>query len=110
MSGESLIERVDASNTHFKRTFLKLKPDIIKEARQAIGLLVLVDVNNPPARLHLHPLTGKTVTSVLDPSKRVKVYTFHLTSNDSWKASFTLENGIAYLRLCGPHDQVDKSP
>lgn len=59
---------------------------------------------------HLHALTGKTVRSALDPAKQVKVYTFHLTSNDSWKASFTLEEGCAYLRYCGEHDAVDDAP
>ena len=110
MTEENLIQRIDAGNIVFKRSFAKLKPDILKEARQAIGQLLLVDVNNPSARLHLHPLTSKIVPSVLDPSRRVKVYTFHLTSNDTWKASFTLENGTAFLRLCGPHDRIDDNP
>lgn len=57
MSG-SIITRIDANNHQFQRTFGALKPDVLKEARQAIGMLVLVDVANPPARLHLHPLKG----------------------------------------------------
>jgi hypothetical protein len=73
-------------------------------------MLILVDVENPPGRLHLHPLTDKMVTSVLDERRRVKVYTFHLTSNDAWKASFTLEQGTAFLRACGPHDKIDANP
>lgn len=110
MSAKNKILRVDAGNTHFQRTFDSLKPDIKKEAIKALGQLILVDVENPPARLHLHPLTSKTVCSALDRSKKVKVYTFHLTSNDSYKASFTLEDGTAYLRACGSHDLIDSNP
>lgn len=106
----STITRVDGSNSAFQRSFRALKPEIQKEARHAIGLLFMVDIEAPPARLHLHPLKGKTVPSVLDPGKKVKVYTFHLTSNDAWKASFTLEDGTAYLRYCGPHDKIDQAP
>lgn len=110
MSGRHIVLRCDFGNAAFQRSYQALKPDIRKEAVRAIGLLALVDVENPPARLHLHPLTGKSVPSALDPSKKVKVYTFHLTSNDTWKASFTLEDGTAYLRACGPHDAIDKTP
>ncbi|MDP2434095.1 MAG: hypothetical protein Q8O33_19040 [Pseudomonadota bacterium] len=110
MSGVNTITTIDANNSAFQRSYQGIKPDIRREAQQAIGMLLCVDVDNPPARLHLHTLTSKTVPSVLAPGKRVKVYTFHLTSNDAWKASFTLENGTAYLRLCGPHDKIDKNP
>ena len=40
----------------------------------------------------------------------MKVYTFHLTSNDAYKASFTFEEGCAYMRSCGTHDEIDKDP
>jgi len=106
----ALITRVDGNNTAFQRTFRALQPDVQREARVAIGLLFMVDVLAPPARLHLHPLKSKMVPSAIDGSKKVKVYTFHLTSNDAWKASFTLEDGTAYLRACGPHDRIDQSP
>lgn len=105
-----LVLRVDCSNTAFQRSYRALSPDVRKEAIKALGLLLLVDVEHPPARLHLHPLTGKTVPSVLHAGRQVKVYTFHLTGNDAWKASFTLEDGTAYLRACGPHDAIDKKP
>jgi len=106
----NVILRIDAGNTAFQRAFSRLKPDIRKQANAALGALLTVDVEFPPAKLHLHPLTGKLVPSALDPTNRVKVYTCHITSNDSHKASFTLENGTAYLRVCGPHDEVDDSP
>ncbi len=106
----ALITRVDGNNSAFQRSFKALQPDIQKEAHIAIGLLFMADLCAPPARLHLHPLKSKLVPSVLDAGKKVKVYTFHLTSNDAWKASFTLEEGTAYLRACGPHDRIDQSP
>ena len=104
------ITAIDGGNTAFLRSFQKLAPDIRKEAARAIALLLYVDVRSPPARLHLHTLTNRLVPSALDAGKRVKVYTFHLTGNDAWKASFTLEAGTAYLRACGPHDALDKAP
>lgn len=109
-SAGNIILRCDFGNVVFQRSFKALKHDVNKEARRAMGELVLVDVDSPPAKLHLHMLTNKTVPSALDPSKQVKVYTFHITSNDAWKASFTLENGTAFLRACGPHDKIDKTP
>lgn len=105
-----IIERIDASSKTFIRSFQGLAPDVRKEAIRALGMLLLLDVRAAPARLHLHTLTGRTVPAVLNPARRVKVYTFHLTGNDAWKASFTLEDGTAYLRACGPHDALDKAP
>lgn len=105
-----LITKIDGNNSAFQRSFRNLQPDTQKEARTALGLLFMADLTAPPARLHLHPLKSKLVPSALDASKKVKVYTFHLTSNDAWKASFTLEEGTAYLRACGPHDRIDQAP
>lgn len=105
-----IIERIDLENPRFQKSFFKLPPTVAKEAHQAIGLLVLADILNPPARLHLHPLTSKAVPSRVDPTKKVKVYTIHLTSNDSHKASFTFEDRTAFMRYCGNHDEIDKNP
>lgn len=68
-----------------------------------------MDVNNPPAKLHFHPLRDRMVRSMVDPLKKIRVYTIHLTSNDKYKASFTIEGGTAYMRVCGEHD-IDKNP
>lgn len=72
--------------------------------------LLLVDIDNPPAKLHLHAMTQVGVASALDPRKLVKVYSLHLTSNDAYKASFTYEDGCAYFRNCGTHEEIDKNP
>jgi hypothetical protein len=109
MSGKLIVTAINVENPTFQRTFRKLPPDILKEAKKALGELLLTDILDPPAKLHLHPLTSKSVPSRLDPAKKVKVYTIHLTSNDSYKASFTFENGVAYMRVCGEHDDIDKS-
>lgn len=105
-----IIERIDLENPRFKKSFFKLPPTVAKEAHVAIGLLVLADILNPPARLHLHSLASKTVQSRIAPTKKVKVYTIHLTSNDSHKASFTFEDRTAFMRYCGTHDEIDKNP
>lgn len=110
MSGQNIIYRVDCGNEIFQRTFRKLKPQHLKEARAAIGLLIMMDTDAPPAKLHFHPLKDLKVPSVLDPKVKVKVYTIHIASDDSHKASFTLEDGTAYMRVCGTHDHIDKHP
>jgi hypothetical protein len=105
-----IIERIDLENPRFKKSFTKLPPTVAREAHLAIGLLVLADIMNPPARLHMHALANKMVPSRLDPMKKVKVYTIHLSSNDSHKASFTFEDRTAFMRHCGTHDEIDKNP
>lgn len=110
MAEITVIKAVDVGNETFQRLYKKLTHDVLKQAKAAIGELLLVDVANAPAKLHLHTLTDKLVPSHKDPKKKVKVYTFHITRDDKYKASFTLEDGVAYMRVCGEHDSVDKSP
>ncbi|MEO8839000.1 MAG: hypothetical protein ABI351_09835 [Herbaspirillum sp.] len=110
MIGKSLVTTVDCNNPTFLKTFAKLKPHQAKEARFMLGLLIMLDTDNPPGKLHFHSLQNKLAPSVLDPTKKVKIYTIHITNNDSHKASFTLESGVAYMRVCGEHDSIDKTP
>lgn len=110
MAEITVIRTIDAGNETFQRLYKKLPNDVLKQAKSAIGELLYVDVASAPAKLHLHTLKDKLVPSVKDPSKKIKVYTFHITRDDCYKASFTLEDGVAYLRVCGEHDAVDKSP
>lgn len=110
MSKGTVILCVDLGNPAFQRAWRKLPADVLKQAQAQIGSLFSIDTSKPPAKLHLHTLTSKMVPSALDPDKKVKVFTIHLTLNDCYKASFTLEDGTAYFRACGPHDAVDKSP
>ncbi|MBR8094943.1 hypothetical protein [Burkholderia cenocepacia] len=105
-----VIKKVDVGSDTFQKTFGKLPPEAKKEAKKALGELFLLDVTQAPAKLHLHALTDKQVRSALDPKKQVNVYTLHLTTNDKYKASFTFEDGTAFMRVCGEHDWVDKNP
>ncbi len=107
---DNQIKRIDVNNTYFQRCYKKLSVDIQKEVKKALVELLFIDITSPPAKLHLHPLKSRTVQSVLDPNKKIKVYTIHATSDDAYKASFTFEDGTAYLRVCAKHDDVDKNP
>lgn len=110
MISDRTIRALNCDEPRFQNSFKRLKPDIQKEARRALGEMVLLDLDHPPAKLHLHPLTNTQVSSALNPATKVEVYILHITSNDSYKASFTFEDGCAYMRFCGPHDKVDNSP
>lgn len=110
MTSKNVILKVDGNNVTFQKTFNKLDPKQKKEALAAFGFLFMMDTDQPPAKLHFHPLKNQLVSSVLDPMKKVKVYTIHISSDDTQKASFTLENGTAYFRQCGEHDKIDKAP
>jgi hypothetical protein len=105
-----IIKKVDYGSPIFQKTFAKLDVQVIKEARKVFGELPLLDVSCAPAKLHLHTLKGLTVRSAVDPTRTVAVYTIHITTNDKYKASFTFEDGTAYMRVCGTHDWVDKNP
>ncbi|WP_211453592.1 hypothetical protein [Collimonas antrihumi] len=109
MSKVRQIRAVNYGNPIFQKTFRKLKPDVLKEAKRALSELILLDIDNAPAKLHLHALTNKQVLSALDQNKKVPVYSIHLTTNDTYKASFTYEEETAYMRICGEHDDVDKN-
>lgn len=110
MIDELLILRIDAGNSNFQKTFRRLQPTQFKEASKTLGALLMLDLTRAPAKLHFHPLKSVFVPSALDPTKKVKVYTIHLTADDRYKLSFTIENQTAYLRSCGEHDDVDQSP
>lgn len=106
----TVIYRIDASAITFVRSYGSLPHDVLREAKKIIGHLLLVDVANAPAKLHLHNLQNKTVSSITNPAIKVKCYTIHITPDDNYKASFTLEDGTAYLRYAGKHDNIDKNP
>jgi hypothetical protein len=103
-----LIERIDCSNAQFRRKLKKLDADVLAEVCARLALLPRQDPI--PPGLHAHPLKGRTVRSALDPAVPVAVWTLHATADDSCKASFTVERGVAYFRTLGSHDEVDKHP
>lgn len=105
-----IIQKIDFGSETFQKTFGKLDPQVKKEAKKTLSELILLDVSKPPAKLHLHTLKDKEVASAIDSKKKCAVYTLHLTGNDKYKASFTFEEGTAYLRVCGEHDWIDSNP
>uniref|UniRef100_E6PN12 Uncharacterized protein n=1 Tax=mine drainage metagenome TaxID=410659 RepID=E6PN12_9ZZZZ len=88
MTVPRLIVRVDASNDTFQRSLRKIKdPQLHREVIATLRELFLVDLDAPPAKLHLHQLTGKAGRSMIDPSIKVPIWSIHVTSNDAYKAS-----------------------
>lgn len=108
------IANVEIGNKAFLRGLKKLIKDQnrLAEAFQTLIDLKGVDIDAPPAKLHLHPLTNVQVPSRNDPEVSINPWTIHITRDDKFKASFTLEGNplIAYMRTCKEHDEVDKAP
>lgn len=105
-----IIEHLDLEHPEFRKSYLALPSRVVKDARLAMGLLVLADLMHPPAKLNLHHLEGKVVTSRTNSKKRFKVYVMNLNQEDSYKATFTFERGVAFMRTCGPHGKVNQQP
>lgn len=105
-----VIRGVEIGNVAFMSRWKDLPGNVQTEAMERIKTLFGLHLDRVPAGLHLHQLVGKEVPSRLDPQKKVKAWTLHITASDTYKASFTLENGTAYFRTCGLHDAVDKKP
>lgn len=105
-----VIRGVDIGNCAFRAKWNDLPSNIQAEARAVLGSLILMPLDSIPAKLHMHVLQSKQVPSRLNSTKKVSVWTLHITASDTYKASFTLEDGVAYFRTCGKHDAVDKTP
>ena len=106
-----VIRGVDASSPQFRKTLARLKGGARQaEVFAALRSLLFMQLDAPPAKLHLHQLKGRTVPSATEPGKQVAVWTMHVTLDDRYKASFTLEDAVVYLRLCDEHDLIDKHP
>ncbi|MES3014971.1 MAG: hypothetical protein V4750_14745, partial [Pseudomonadota bacterium] len=85
-------------------------PKLQAEIAAAIRSLLFQPLDALPRKLKFHQLHNKQVTSILDKSKKVSAWSFHVTTNDVYKASCTFEDGIVHLRLCDEHDVIDKNP
>lgn len=105
-----VIRGVDMGNTAFMSRWKDLPSNVQDEAFARIKTLFGLNLDQAPAGLHMHQLVGKEVASRRDDKKKTKVWTLHITASDTYKASFTLEDGTAYFRTCGLHDVVDKKP
>lgn len=103
---------VDVSAPSFQRGLKRVCKDQQrgKLVLAAIRELLFADLSQLPAKLHLHQLTNKMVASVIDSSKKVPAWSFHVTPDDRYKASFTFESGCVYFRAVDEHDVIDKNP
>lgn len=110
-AGERLIRGVVATDPTFIKCLKRIKdPRQLAEITATLRLLLLLDLDAVPAKLHLHQLVNKVVACTVPPVRKVEPWTLHVTADDCYKASFTLEGGVAYMRLCDEHDVIDKNP
>lgn len=106
-----VIRGVDASSSTFVKTLGRIKePKLQEQIRETLKSLLFLQLDQVPRKLHLHQLTNKMVASVTEPGKKVAAWSLHVTADDRYKASFTLEDSVVYLRLCDEHDVIDKNP
>lgn len=106
-----VIVGVNAASERFLRSLDRVKdPKVRREILDTVRSLLLLDLDKTPAKLHLHPLKNKEGASILNPMNKVPIWTIHVTADDVYKASFTFENGTAYLRCIRTHDDLDKDP
>ena len=105
-----VIRGVVCTMDSFVRSFNRLPRNIQAEAMAAIRSTLLLSLDAPPRALHLHQLTNRKVSSAVHTNSQVTPWTIHICKGDQYKASFTFEGGVAYFRLCGEHDIIDKRP
>lgn len=102
---------VDASSPAFARSLRRIRdPQRTREVVDAVRSLLLLDLDCAPAKLHLHQLKKKDAPSMLEATKRVPIWTVHVTADDCLKVSFTFEDGTVYLRVVKEHDALDADP
>ena len=104
-----VIRGIDLNAQSFRNAFNKLPSDAQKQALERIKVLMGLPLDEIPAGFHFHQLKNRQVNSRVDPKTKVNAWTFHLTADDKWKASFTYESGTLYFRICGEHS-IDKNP
>lgn len=83
-----VIRGVDLTNSTFMRTFSRIRdPQLQRVITATIRELLLLNLDQAPAKLKLHQLRNKQVPSALDPQKKVNPFTIHVTPDDRYKAS-----------------------
>lgn len=110
MHGDRQVTGIDGSAQSFKRSFAAIKDAALrKEIIDSLRGLFLKPIDEIGSKYNFHPLTGKKVPSVIDPTKQVSAYSCHVSAS-AYKVSFTLEGDVMYLRLVNKHDEIDKHP
>lgn len=99
MSRGPVIREINIDSPGFQRTWKKLPDEVKREAKEALKALLLPPEERP-SRLHFHKMRGFGG----------EIWSIHLSRNDRYKASLSVENGVAYMRRCGTHEEIDKSP
>lgn len=97
MTPRIICHAVDFGAESFTRSWKRLDESTKAQAKVAFGQML--NCERMPAKLHFHKLGGFK-----------DVWTIHITSDDQYKASFTLKDGVAYMRRVGQHDKIDKNP
>lgn len=105
-----VIRALNMNLKSFQKDFASLPNEIKSEAKGSIKDLLFQKIDEIPAKRKFHQLTNSKVTSRINPTQKVNAWTFHLTADDRYKASFTFEDSVIYFRTCGLHDVVDKKP
>lgn len=98
MSRGPLIRRVDANSATFIRTWKKLPPEIQAQAIEAFKHL-LQPPDKRPEKLHFHKMKGYE-----------GIWTIHISTDDSHKASLSLNGDMAVMRRVGTHEEIDRNP
>ena len=85
-----IVVGVDCSDATLKRSLRRIRdPRLAEEIKRTLQSLLFLDLDQAPRKLHLHPLTGKQVQSVRDPTRKVPAWSLHVTADDRYKASGT---------------------
>lgn len=92
------IDKIEAGSACFKRCVKRLSAEV-KEA--LISALQDLKRDPQPARLRLEQLSGY---------RRPDIYTIHITTNHSHKASFEIDGTTAIMRRVGTHKEIDRTP
>ena len=87
---------LDLSAPSFKKSYKRLSIDTQNAVKKSLPLLLEDPV---PTKLHYHQLQG---------IKGEPIYTIHVTSDDCYKASFTIADGVAIFRRVGTHAKIDR--
>ena len=85
----------------FNKEYGKLPPEIKQQAKEAIQQLLECGKPPFPKSLRFEKLQGY---------KNPNIYTIHVTSNHSHKASFELRGDVAVFRQIGTHKELDRAP
>jgi len=97
MAGGIKVNQVDTT-VRFDRDFNKLPEEIKEHAKKCIASLL----DDPmPSSIRFEKLRG---------FKNPNIFTIHVTSNHSHKASMEITDGVAILRRIRSHKLIDANP